>query len=95
MMNIVWVSQLDEAGYHIDIEEGAVKVHELGGWLLAKVMRGENRMYILHAKLVWPVCLAARGVKEAWKCQHGCAAEDGSRESDARVAGNWSGGPAV
>ncbi|CAA7392031.1 unnamed protein product [Spirodela intermedia] len=65
--NIVSVGQLDEAGYHIDIEKGAMKVHEPGGRLLAKVMRGENRLYILHAKLVRPVCLVARGVEESWK----------------------------
>ena len=44
-----------------------MKVHELGGRLLAKVMCGENRVYILHAKLVRPVCLAAQGDKEVWK----------------------------
>ncbi|CAA6659353.1 unnamed protein product [Spirodela intermedia] len=61
------VGQLDEAGYHIDIEKGAMKIHEPGGRLLAKVMRGENRLYILHAKLVRQVCLEARAVEEAWK----------------------------
>ncbi|CAA7409286.1 unnamed protein product [Spirodela intermedia] len=65
--NIVSVGQLDEARYHIDIEKGAMKIHELGGRLLAKVMRGENRLYILHAKLVRQVCLEARTVEEAWK----------------------------
>ncbi|CAA6674425.1 unnamed protein product [Spirodela intermedia] len=65
--NIVSVGQLDEAGYHIDIEKGAMKIHEPGGRLLAKVMRGENRLYILHAKLVRQVCLEARAVEEAWK----------------------------
>ncbi|CAA7393944.1 unnamed protein product [Spirodela intermedia] len=63
----VAVGQLDEAGYHIDIEKGAMKIHEPGGRLLAKVMRGENRLYILHAKLVRQVCLEARAVEEAWK----------------------------
>ncbi|CAA6673931.1 unnamed protein product [Spirodela intermedia] len=63
----VAVGQLDEAGYHIDIENGAMKIHEPGGRLLAKVMRGENRLYILHAKLVRQVCLEARAVEEAWK----------------------------
>ncbi|CAA7409651.1 unnamed protein product [Spirodela intermedia] len=61
------VGQLDEAGYHIDIEKGAMKIHEPGGRLLAKAMRGENRLYILHAKLVRQVCLEARAVEEAWK----------------------------
>ncbi|CAA7408159.1 unnamed protein product [Spirodela intermedia] len=65
--NIVSVGQLDEAGYHIDIEKGAMKIHEPGGRLLTKVMRGENRLYILHAKLVRQVCLEARAVEEAWK----------------------------
>ncbi|CAA6674154.1 unnamed protein product [Spirodela intermedia] len=49
----VAVGQLDEAGYHIDIEKGAMKVHQPGGRLLAKLVR--------------PVCLEARGVEEAWK----------------------------
>ncbi|CAA7389732.1 unnamed protein product [Spirodela intermedia] len=50
--NIVSVGQLDEAGYHIDIEKGAMKIYEPGERLLTKVMRGENRLYILHAKLI-------------------------------------------
>ena len=32
-------------------------------------MRGQNRLYILHAKVVRPVCLVARGAEEAWKWQ--------------------------
>ncbi|CAA6661431.1 unnamed protein product [Spirodela intermedia] len=63
----VAVGQLDEAGYHIDIEKGAMKIYEPGGRLLAKVMCGENRLYILHAKLVRQVCLEAQAVEEAWK----------------------------
>ena len=52
MMNIVSIGQLDEAGYNINIKDGAMKVHELGGQLLAKVMRGKNRLYLLHIKLI-------------------------------------------
>ena len=58
--NIVSISQLDEAEYHINIKDGAMKVHEPGGQLLAKVMRGKNRLYLLHAKLVRPMCLVLR-----------------------------------
>ena len=50
--NIVSIGQLDEAGYNINIKDGAMKVHEPGGQLLAKVMRGKNRLYLLHIKLV-------------------------------------------
>ena len=65
--NIVSIDQLDEAGYNINIKDGAMKVHEPGGQLLAKVMRGKNRSYLLHIKLVRPRCLVRRGVEEAWK----------------------------
>ena len=44
-----------------------MKVHEPRGQLLAKVMRGKNRLYLLHAKLVRPMCLVMRGAEEAWK----------------------------
>ncbi|XP_078428799.1 uncharacterized protein LOC144700769 [Wolffia australiana] len=50
-MNIISVGQLDEAGYRVDIEKGAMKIHEPGGQLLAKVMRRENRLYILGGEV--------------------------------------------
>ncbi|XP_078437272.1 uncharacterized protein LOC144707891 [Wolffia australiana] len=65
--SIISVGQLDEAKYRVNIEKGMMTVHEPGGRLLAKVMRGENRLYILQVKLVRPVCLAAQGVDEAWR----------------------------
>ena len=65
--NIVSIGQLDEAEYHINLKDGAMKVHEPGGQLLAKVMRGKNTLYLLHAKLVRPMCLVMWGAEEAWK----------------------------
>ena len=65
--NIVSIGQLDQAGYHINIKDGAMKVHEPDGQLLAKVMRGRNRLYLLHAMLVRSMCLVMRRVEEAWK----------------------------
>ena len=65
--NIVSIGQLDEAGYNINIKDGSMKVHEPGGQLLAKVMRGKNRLYLLHIKLVRPRCLVMRGAEETWK----------------------------
>ena len=65
--NIVSIGQLDEARYNINIKDGAMKVHEPGGQLLAKVMRGKNRLYLLHIKLIQLRCLVMRGVEEAWK----------------------------
>ena len=65
--NIVSIGQLDEAGYNINIKDGAMKVHEPGGQLLAKVMRGKNRLYLLHIKLCRSRCLVMRGAEEAWK----------------------------
>ena len=44
MTNIVSIGQLDEAGYHINIKDGAMKVHEPSGHLLAKVTCGKNRL---------------------------------------------------
>ena len=65
--NNVSIGQLDEAGYNMNIKDGAMKVHELGGQLLAKVMRGKNRLYLLHIKLIRPRCLVMRGAEKAWK----------------------------
>ena len=65
--NIVSIGQLDEAGYHINIKDGAMKVHEPGGQLMAKVMCGKNMLYLLHAKLVRLMCLVMWGAEEAWK----------------------------
>ena len=44
-----------------------MKVHEPSEQFLAKVMRGQNRLYLLHAKLVQPVCLVTQEAEEAWK----------------------------
>ena len=69
--NIVSIGQLDEAGYNVNIKDGSMKVHEPGGQLLVKVMRGKSRLYLLHIKLVRSRCLVMRGAEEAWKW-HAC-----------------------
>ncbi|XP_078438598.1 uncharacterized protein LOC144709068 [Wolffia australiana] len=65
VLGSIRVSQLDEVGYQVDIKKGAMKIHEPGGRLLAKVMRRENRLYILHIKLIRAVCLEAKFDEEA------------------------------
>jgi hypothetical protein len=59
--NIMSVSQLDEIGYKIDINNGMMKIWEPGGVLLAKVKREAKRLYLLHLKFTQSTCLPVRG----------------------------------
>jgi hypothetical protein len=69
MTNIVSISQLDEIGYKIDIDTGAMKIWEPGGMLLAKVKRKANYLYLLHLKFTLLTCLAVHGRDDevAWR----------------------------
>jgi len=35
-------------------------------WLLAKVKRSQNQLYLLDLKVEQPICLAARRMEEPW-----------------------------
>jgi hypothetical protein len=66
-MNIVSIGQLDEVGYKVNIDDGIMRIRELGCRLLAKVKHAANRLYVLNIKIAPPVCLAARDDPEAWR----------------------------
>jgi hypothetical protein len=62
MTNIVSGGQLDEIGYKIDIDTSVMKIQEPDGFLLVKVKREANRLYLLHLKFAQLTCLAVRGL---------------------------------
>jgi hypothetical protein len=59
--NIINLRQLDEVGYHIIIDGGALRIRDGDRRLLAKVFRSPNRLYVIMVEVVQPVCLLARG----------------------------------
>jgi hypothetical protein len=65
-VNIISVSQLDEIGYQVLIEDGVMWVHDKEWRLLAETHRNPGWLYMLNIDIAWPVCLAARGDEEAW-----------------------------
>nr|ABB47015.1 retrotransposon protein, putative, unclassified [Oryza sativa Japonica Group] len=65
--SIFSVGQLDENGSRLLVEDGLMRIWDRRHHLLAKVIRGTNRLYILSAQVAQPVCLAARWDDEAWQ----------------------------
>uniref|UniRef100_A0ACD5U8P7 Uncharacterized protein n=1 Tax=Avena sativa TaxID=4498 RepID=A0ACD5U8P7_AVESA len=65
--NIVSIGQLDESGFPTHVEGGFMTVHDNDKVLVAKVPRSRNRLYIVHLRIVQPVCLAAHVDDEAWR----------------------------
>lgn len=59
--NIVSLGQLDEEEFKWSCEHGVLRIWDQQRRLLAKVVRGENRLYVLKLDIGKPVCLAARG----------------------------------
>ena len=49
------------------IEHGVLRIWDRQRRLLAKVPRGENRLYVLDVQVAQPVCLAVRRDDEAWQ----------------------------
>ena len=64
--NIVSLGQLEEAGFDIRLNHGAMSIREEGGRLLARIPHSDNRLYVLNINIARPVCLAARGEESAW-----------------------------
>jgi hypothetical protein len=67
--NIISIRQLDEAKYKIHVDDGVMHIQEPDGRLLARIVRVENRLYLLHLKIQRPVCLEVRGREDevAWR----------------------------
>jgi hypothetical protein len=73
-----------------------MKVHELGGRLLAKVNQTVNWLYVLNINIAQLGCLSLQGEEEAW-CWHarlglyepGSAASDGQGGVGKVIASNW------
>jgi hypothetical protein len=51
----------------VKIHGGVMQIHEEGGRLLTRVMKGPTRLYLLELNIAQPVCLSARVGEEAWK----------------------------
>ena len=67
--SIISLGQLDESGSRVLIEHGILRIWDRHRRLLAKVTRGENRLYVLDVQVAQPLCLAARRDDEAWQWQ--------------------------
>jgi hypothetical protein len=67
--NIISIGQLDEAKYKIHVDDWVMHIREPDGILLARIVRAENRLYLLHLKIQRPMCLAVRGPEDevAWR----------------------------
>ncbi|VAI57386.1 unnamed protein product [Triticum turgidum subsp. durum] len=65
--SIISLGELDENGSRVLIEHGVLRIWDRQRRLLAKVPRGENRLYVLDVQVAQPVCLAVRRDDEAWQ----------------------------
>jgi hypothetical protein len=65
--NIISVGQLDEDGHEVKIHRGVLQIREEDGRLLARILRGPTRLYMLELCIARPVCLTARTGDEAWR----------------------------
>jgi hypothetical protein len=64
--NLISLSQLNENGCVIHIEDGVMTIRDRARALVAKVLRTEGRSYLLDLKVAQPVCLAASCVEVSW-----------------------------
>jgi hypothetical protein len=53
------------------IKDGVRRNRDREQWLLAKVKRSRNRLYVLDLKVEKPICLAAQRTEEPW-LWHAC-----------------------
>ena len=63
--SIISLGQLDESGSCVVIDSRVLRIWDHRRQLLARVVRGKNRLYILHIGVAQPLCLAARRDDEA------------------------------
>jgi hypothetical protein len=64
--SIISLGQLDENSSRVEIKHGVLRIWDRSHWLLAKVSRGSNRLYILRVQVAQPLCLAARRDDDTW-----------------------------
>jgi hypothetical protein len=65
--SIMSLSQLDEGGSEVEIEDGMLRIWDRHKRLLVKVRHSANRLYILHLNTAKPLYLAVRKDDEAWR----------------------------
>jgi hypothetical protein len=65
--NILSVGQLDELGYEILICSCLMCIKDAERCVLSKILRGENRLYVLNATVAQPVCVLVCGDDVAWR----------------------------
>ncbi|KAF8725661.1 hypothetical protein HU200_020204 [Digitaria exilis] len=65
--NIISLGQLEEEGFKILLNQGALKIWDPEGRLVARVPRAASRLYILKVVVDKPVCLAAHTEETAWR----------------------------
>ena len=71
--SIISIGQLDEHGSEVLIKDGILRIRDREQWLLAKVKRSRNWLYLLDLKVEQPICLAARHTEESWLWHAGIA----------------------
>jgi hypothetical protein len=64
--NIISVGQLEEEGFKILLEKGALKIWDTERRLVAAVPRGLSQLYVLKVAVDKPVCLAAHTEEASW-----------------------------
>ncbi|XP_066351320.1 uncharacterized protein [Miscanthus floridulus] len=64
--SIISIGQLDVHGCEVLIKSGILKIRDQELYLLAKVKRSRNRLYLLDLKVEQSVYLAARHTEEPW-----------------------------
>ena len=62
--SIISIGQLDERGSEVLIKDGVLRIRDREQWLLAKVKRPRNWLYLLELKVEQPIWLAARRTEE-------------------------------
>jgi transposase InsO family protein len=69
--NIISLGQLEQEGFKILLEKGALKIWDTDRRLVAAVPRAASRLYILEVSVDKPVCFAAHTEEAAWRW-HAC-----------------------
>jgi hypothetical protein len=65
--SIISLGQLDESGSRVKIKDGVMRIWDRHHRLLAKVIRGTNRLYVLNVQVAQPLYLAVRWDDKAWQ----------------------------
>jgi hypothetical protein len=65
--SIMSLSQVDEGGSKMEIEDGVFRIWDQRKRLLIKVHRSANRLYILYLNAAKPLCLTTHKDDMAWR----------------------------